>query len=59
VSRCAAKEAKVVVEMALMFLRCQLTVFAEFWKNIRSGLLFGSAALALGRARVVVVLLGL
>jgi len=43
-----------------MFLRGQFTVFPKFQRKVGSELLlFRSAALALGRARVVVVLLGL
>jgi len=55
----AAEKAEFVVETALTFL-CYFTVFSEFQGKVRGGLfLFRSAALALGRARIVVVLLGL
>src|SRR5467141_610168 len=60
VSGSATEEAQFVVETALSFLRCQLSVFPEFRGNVGSGLLrVGRGALALGRAGVVVLLLGL
>ena len=58
-SRGATKGAK-IIEMVLMFLRHQFTIFSEFQKRVGSGLLlFRSAPLALSRAGVVVLLLGL
>src|SRR5882672_10619584 len=60
VSGSATEEAQFVVEMALSFLRRQLTVFPEFLGKVGSGLLqVGRGALALGRAGVVVLLFGL
>src|SRR5882672_11252200 len=60
VSGSATEEAQFVVEMALSFLRRQLSVFPEFRGKVGSGLLrVGRGALALGRARIVLLLLGL
>src|SRR5882672_3456260 len=60
VSRSATEEAQFVVKMALSFLRHQLTIFPKFRGKVRSGLLqVRRGALALGRAGVVVVLLGM
>src|SRR5882724_1609738 len=60
-SRGATKEAKFVVKMALSLLGSYLSIFSEFQGKVGSGgfLLFGSGTLALGRARVVVLLLGM
>jgi len=54
-SRNSTEEAKVVIELILMFLRCQFTIFAELWCKIRSGFL-GFGSVSLGRARVVLLL---
>src|SRR5467141_4696708 len=57
VSGSATEEAQFVVETALSFLRCQFAVFPEFRGKVGSGLLWvGRRALALGRARIVLLL---
>src|SRR5882724_1971043 len=60
-SSSATKEAKLVVNRALTLLGGELSIFPKFQGKVRSGglLLFRSGALALGRARVIVLLLGL
>src|SRR5882724_11373701 len=60
-SRGATKEAKFVFKTALSLLGGELSIFPEFQGKVGSGglLLFRSGAPALGRAQVIVLLLGL
>jgi len=54
VSHSATGKANLVVHMALMFLRCQFAVFAEFQRWVGGGfLLFRSTSFVLHQARVV------